>query len=105
MKVQPVRCVAMIKPDTVEDKSAGGMYLPDMARDRMQTAVDRGEIVAVGEGFFKDLPGPVPSIGDKVLYDRYAGSLITIDEEGVRQNYRLCNDEQIIAIMEGGTKR
>lgn len=100
MNVKPVRHVAMIKPDAVEDKSAGGLYLPDSARDRLQIAVDRGQIVAVGEGFFEDLPGPVPQVGQKVLYDRYAGSMITIQENGKRQDYRLCNDNQIVAIME-----
>jgi len=102
MKVIPVRHVAMIKPDKIDDKSAGGMYLPEMARDRLQSAVDRGELVAIGEGFFEKLPGPIPTIGDKVLFDRYAGSLITIQEDGIRQNYRLCNDDKIVAIMKGG---
>lgn len=96
MKVKPVRCVAMIKPDVVEDRSAGGLYLPDSARDRNQVAMDKGELVAIGEGFFEDLKGPVPRIGDKVMFDKYAGSLVTID----RENYRLCNDDNIIAIIE-----
>ena len=100
MKVVPVRHVAMIKPDKIDDKSAGGIFLPDSARDQLQGAVDRGEIVATGEGFFENLPGPVPKIGDKVLYGRYKGSLITIKEDGIRQNYRLCNDNEIVAIME-----
>jgi chaperonin GroES len=106
MKVKPVRQVAMIKPDKVEDKSAGGLFIPDTARDRLQVAVDRGELIAHGDGFFEDLPGPIPKVGDKVLFDRYAGSLITIQgDDGIRQNYRLCNDDKIIAIMEGGVKK
>ena len=101
MKVIPVRHVAIIKPDVVDDKSAGGMFLPDSARSRLQSAVDRGELMAVGKGFFDKLPGPIPKVGDKVLFDRYAGSVITIQEEQIRQEYRLCNDDQIVAIMEG----
>lgn len=104
MKITPVRHVAMIKPDKVDDKSAGGLFLPDATRDRLQNAVDRGRLVATGEGFFDKLPGPVPQIGDKVLFNRYAGSLIIIQENGGRQNYRLCNDDQIVAIMKGGVK-
>ena len=42
MKVTPVEYKVLIKPDEVEDKSAGGLYLPDSARDRQQFAVDRG---------------------------------------------------------------
>lgn len=96
MKVIPVRHVAIIKPDKLEDKSSGGVWLPETARDRMQTSVDRGELVAVGDGFFEGLPGPVPKIGQKVIFDRYAGSLIKVDKE----DFRLCNDDKIIAILE-----
>ena len=96
MKVIPVRHVAIIKPDKLEDRSSGGVWLPETARDRMQTAVDRGELVAVGDGFFEGLPGPVPEIGQKVIFDRYAGSLIKVDKEDIR----LCNDDKIIAILE-----
>jgi len=96
MRVIPVRHVAIIKPDKLEDRSSGGVWLPETARDRMQTAVDRGELVAVGDGFFEGLPGPVPEIGQKVIFDRYAGSLIKVDKE----DFRLCNDDKIIAILE-----
>lgn len=101
MNVKPVRHIAMIKPEEVEDKSAGGMFLPDSAKDRLQSAVDRGELVAIGEGFFDKLPGPVPQVGQMVLFDRYAGSLIKVREGNITQKYRLCNDDKIVAIMEG----
>jgi len=100
MKIKPTRCVALIRPDKVEDKSAGGIYLPDSARDRMQIAADRGELVDFGEGFFSGLDGPVPKIGNKVMFDKYAGSLIKIEEDGIRVDYRLVNDDKIIAILE-----
>ena len=101
MKVTPTRCVALIRPDTVEQKSDGGIHFPDVARDRLQSAIDRGELIATGEGFFQDYPGPIPKIGDKVIYGRYNGSLITIaDKDGKRVEYRLCNDDNIIAILE-----
>ena len=100
MKLKPVRCVALIKPQKVEDKSAGGLYLPDHTRDRMQYAVDRGTLIDIGEGFFEGLHGPVPQIGDTVIYDKYKGTLITIQTDGVREDYRLLNDNEIIAILE-----
>ena len=96
MKIKPVRCVALIKPDKVEDKSAGGLYLPESARERDQIAMDKGVLVAIGEGFFDGLSGPVPEVGDKIMFDKYAGSLVTID----RDKYRLVNDDKIIAILE-----
>ncbi len=97
--VRPVEYKCLIKPDEVEDQTKGGLYLPDSARTKQQFAVDRGEIVSVGEGFFKDLPGPEPKPGDKVIFNRYAGTLITIEDNGKREDYRLCNDKDICAIL------
>ncbi len=96
MKVTPVEFKVLIKPDKVEDQSAGGLFLPDTVRDRQQYAVDRGEVVAIGDGFFRDLPGPAPKVGDKVIFNKYSGSLIKID----REDYRLINDKDIGAILE-----
>lgn len=101
MKIKPVRCVALIKPDKVEDQTEGGIYYPDVAKDRMQSAVQEGTIIAFGDGFFDRLQGPVPKVGDKVIYDRYAGATLTVKEDdGKRVEYRLCNDNQIVAIVE-----
>ena len=101
MKVSPVEYKVLIKPERVEDKSEGGLFIPPNAREREQFSVDRGEIIAHGEGFFEKLPGPVPQIGDKVIFNRYAGSLITIkNDKGAREDHRLCNDKDICAIIE-----
>ena len=97
--ITPVEYKVLILPDEVEDKSAGGMYLPDSVRDRQQYAMDRGKILAIGNGFFSDIPGPVPQIGDKVIYNKYAGSMITIQINGARKECRLCNDKDICAIV------
>ena len=96
MIVEPVEYKVLIKPDKVDDKSSGGLYLPDSARDRQQYSVDRGKIVAHGEGFFEKLPGPVPNVGDKVIFNKYAGTLIKIE----REDFRLCNDKDICAIIQ-----
>ena len=96
MKINPVEFKVLIKPDKVEGQTSGGLYLPDSAREKQQFSVDRGTVDSVGEGFFRDLPGPIPKVGDKVIFNRYAGSLIKCDGE----DYRLCNDKDICAIME-----
>jgi chaperonin GroES len=116
MKIQPVEFKVLIKPDEVEGQTSGGLYLPDSARDKQQFSVDRGEVIAFGIGFFSELPGPVPKVGDKVLYSRYAGTLFDVWEdipEGDetryelqvkatkrKVTYRLLNDKDICAIME-----
>ena len=100
MKIHPTEFKVLIKPDKVESQTSGGLYLPDSARDKQPYSVDRGEITAVGEGFNRDLPGPVPEVGDRVIFNRYAGSLITVVEDSERVDYRLCNDKDICAILE-----
>ena len=100
MKIQPTEFKVLIKPDKVESQTSGGLYLPDSARDKQQFSVDRGEVVSFGDGFFRDLPGPTPKVGDRVIFNRYAGSLITVVDDGERVDYRLCNDKDICAIME-----
>jgi len=100
IKITPVEFKVLIKPDKVEGQTTGGLYLPDSARDKQQFAVDRGEVIAVGDGFFAELPGPTPQVGQKVIFNRYAGSLITVGEGENRSEYRLCNDKDICAILE-----
>ena len=105
MKIVPVEYKVLIKPEKLDPQSEGGIWFPDVTRDRQQSAVDRGEVISHGNGFFKTtdgrLPGPTPKIGDKVIFNRYAGSLITItNKDGVREEFRLCNDKDICAIIE-----
>jgi chaperonin GroES len=97
--IWPVEYKVLIMPEVVKDKSEGGMYLPETARERQQYAMERGTVMAIGDGFFSDLPGPTPKIGDKVIFNKYAGSLITIWVEGERKECRLCNDKDICAIL------
>ena len=95
----PVEYKVLILPDEVEDKSSGGMYLPDSVRDRQQYAMDRGMILATGDGFFGELPGPRPKVGDKVIFSKYAGSTMDVTIDGKRRTCRLCNDKDICAIL------
>lgn len=94
--IKPVEYKCLIKPDKVEGQTSGGLYLPDSARDKQQFSVDRGVLTSVGDGFFSNLPGPTPKVGEKVIFNRYAGSLIKCDGE----DYRLINDKDICAILE-----
>jgi co-chaperonin GroES (HSP10) len=97
--VIPVEYKVLIVPDVVDDQSQGGLYLPESARERQQYAMDRGVILAVGEGFFEDIPGPKPKVGDKVIFSKYAGSTLDIFIDGKRRTCRLCNDKDICAVI------
>ncbi len=97
--VIPTEYKVLIRPDKVDDQSAGGMYLPDSAVDKQQYAMDRGIILAFGEGFFRDLPGPKPEVGNKVIFNKYAGTIVPVFEDGKIEKLRLINDKDICAIL------
>lgn len=93
-KVQPLGDRVLIKPLEAEEKTKGGIILPDTAKEKPQ----EGEVVAVGKG--KVLEGgktePLEvKAGDKVLYGRYSGTEIKIDGE----DYLIVKEEDILAII------
>ncbi|MEI6586274.1 MAG: co-chaperone GroES [Sediminibacterium sp.] len=89
MHVTPLHDRVIVKPAAAEEKTAGGIIIPDTAKEKPQ----RGSIVAVGTGK-KDEPITV-KVGDNVLYGKYAGTEITI--EG--QDLLIMRESDILAIV------
>jgi chaperonin GroES len=75
LNVTPLHDRVIVKPAPAEEKTAGGIIIPDTAKEKPQ----RGTIVAAGPGK-KDEPVTV-KVGDKVLYGKYAGTEISIEGE------------------------
>jgi len=99
--INPVEYKVLILVDEVEDKSSGGIFLPESTREREQQANDRGILVAVSEMAFSDWSGQIPHAGQKVIFNKYAGSIIQHrPDERTLHKYRLCNDKDICAILE-----
>ena len=73
VNVTPLHDRVIVKPAAAEEKTAGGIIIPDTAKEKPQ----RGVVVAAGPGK-KDEPISVKS-GDTVLYGKYAGTEISID--------------------------
>ena len=72
----------VIKPSAAEEKTKGGIILPDTAKEKPVI----GEIVAVGPGKVTDdgkKVAPEVKVGDKVLYGKYSGTEVTIDGDRV----------------------
>lgn len=92
----PTGAHILVKPDTVEEKTAGGLYLPQDTRDKEQQAATSGTLIAVGSGAWKDLDdgSPWADIGDHVTYGRYAGVVLT-GADG--NDYTLLNDNDLLA--------
>lgn len=69
----------LVKPSEAETKTAGGIIIPDTAKEKPQ----KGTVVAVGKGKYAEQTGnliPVPvKEGDEIMYGKYGGTEITID--------------------------
>ena len=79
----------IVKPAAAETKTAGGIIIPDTAKEKPQ----RGTVIAAGPGK-KDEPVTVKN-GDTVLYGKYAGTEITIDG----QDLLIMRESDILAIV------
>jgi chaperonin GroES len=87
--ITPLHDRVIVKPAAAEEKSAGGIIIPDTAKEKPQ----RGEVIAAGPGK-TDEPTTVKP-GDKVLYGKYAGTELTV--EGVE--YLIMRESDILAIV------
>ena len=89
VNIKPLADRVVIEPASAEEKTAGGIIIPDTAKEKPQ----RGHVVAVGPGK-KDEPITVKE-GDVVLYGKYAGTEITIDGN----DYLIMRESDIVAIV------
>ena len=89
MKIRPLDDRVIIKQLEAEEKTAGGIILPDTAKEKPQ----RGVVVAAGPGK-KDEPMTV-KVGDQVLYGKYAGTEITVEGK----DYLIMRESDIVAII------
>jgi chaperonin GroES len=92
--VRPLGDRVFIKVSASEEKTAGGIFLPDAAKEKPQV----GEIVAVGPGKRSDDGSRQEievKVGDKVLYSKYAGTDIKLGAE----EYVLLSEKDILAVV------
>jgi chaperonin GroES len=83
MKINPLDDRVVVRPNEAEEKTAGGIVLPDAAKEKQQ----RGTVVAVGPGRLLDSGERAPvsvQVGDQVLFGKYGGTEIEIDGEDVK---------------------
>ena len=88
MNIRPLADRVLIKPAAAEEKTLGGIIIPDSAKEKPL----KGEIVAVGNGT-KD-EEMVVKVGDNVLYGKYAGTEIELDGE-----YLIMRQADVLAII------
>lgn len=89
LNAKPLHDRVIVKAAQAEQKTAGGIIIPDTAKEKPQ----RGKVLAVGAGK-KDEP-MVVKVGDTVLYGKYSGTEITIDGEELI----IMRESDILAII------
>ncbi|NLJ82297.1 MAG: co-chaperone GroES [Bacteroidales bacterium] len=89
VNVKPLSDRVLIEPAPAEQKTTGGIIIPDTAKEKPQ----KGTVVAVGAGK-KDEPMTV-KVGDVVLYGKYSGTEINIDGN----DYLIMKESDIFAII------
>ena len=87
--IKPLADRVLIEPKEAETKTAGGIYIPDTAKEKPQ----QGTVVAAGPGK-KDEPMEV-KVGDQVIYGKYAGTEVTLEDK----KYLIVKQSDILAIL------
>ena len=96
MTLNPLDDRVVVQPLEAEETTAGGIVLPDAAREKQQ----RGKVVAVGPGRLLDSGERCAvsvSVGDEVLFGKYGGTEIEVDGKDVK----ILRESDILAKVEG----
>jgi chaperonin GroES len=97
MKIQPLGDRVVVEREEASDKTAGGIVLPDTAKDKPQ----KGKVVAVGDGRItkdgkrRELQ---VKVGDHVLFTSYAGDPVNLP--GIDKRVMLMREDDILAVIE-----
>ncbi|NOZ03714.1 MAG: co-chaperone GroES [FCB group bacterium] len=94
LNMKPLADRVVVEAMEAEDKSAGGIILPDTAKEKPQ----QGTVVAVGPGKISDSGNLIKmslKVGDKVLYGKYSGTEVTYEGK----EYLIMRESDILAIL------
>jgi len=95
MKIRPLNDRILVKRLEEEEKTAGGIIIPDSAKEKPA----EGKIIAVGPGKRNDkgeLVAMDVKVGDRVLFSKYGGTDVKIDGE----NYLIMREDDILGVVE-----
>ena len=95
MKIRPLQDRVIVKRIEEEEKSKGGIIIPDTAKEKPQ----EGKVVAVGKGKMTDDGKITPldvKVNDRVLFGKYSGSEISIDGD----EHLIMREEDILGVIE-----
>lgn len=93
--IRPLQDRLIVRRLDSEEKTAGGLYIPDSAKEKPQ----QGEVVAVGKGKVKE-NGEIQPMdikkGDKILFGKYSGSEIKLDGEELL----IMREDEVLGVLE-----
>ena len=95
MKIRPISNRVLVKRMDEDDKTAGGLYIPDTAKEKPV----RGKVIAVGSGkILKD--GSTRQVelktGDTVLFTKYGGTEVKVEGD----DHLIMNEDDVLAVVE-----
>lgn len=95
MKIRPLQDRVIVKRLAEEEKTKGGIIIPDTAKEKPQ----EGKVIAVGKGKVNDNGKLTPldvKVGDKILFGKYSGTEIKIDGD----EHLIMREDDILGIIE-----
>jgi len=96
MKIRPLQDRVIVKRLEEEEKTKGGIIIPDSAKEKPQ----EGKVIAVGKGKVTEDGKVIPldvKVGDRILFGKYAGTEVKIEGE----EHLIMREEDILGIIEG----
>ncbi len=95
MKIRPLQDRILVKRIEEEESTAGGIIIPDTAKEKPQ----EGKVIAVGKGVIRD-DGKLQKLdvkkGDRVLFGKFAGTEVTLEDE----EHLIIREDDVLGIVE-----
>jgi chaperonin GroES len=96
MKIRPLQDRVIVKRLEEEEKTKGGIIIPDTAKEKPQ----EGKVIAAGKGKMTEEGKLIPldvKVGDKILFGKYSGTEVKIEGE----EHLIMREEDILGVIEG----
>ena len=94
-KFRPLHDRVVVRRVESEEKTAGGLFIPDTAKEKPQ----KGEVIAVGKGKKNDEGKCAPldvKVGDSILFGKYAGTEVKVDGD----EFLMMREDDVLAVIE-----
>lgn len=93
-KIEPLADRIVVRPLEETEQMKGGLYIPDTAKEKPQ----QGEVMAVGPGKLSEEGKRIPpdvQVGQRVLYGKYSGTEVTVDDE----EFLILRESDVLAVI------